>query len=56
MKLSAPKKSTFYVGLVFAVLGLLGALGVVGALSAYAFWLAFVGYVVVALGTYVKGL
>lgn len=56
MKLSAPKKSTFYIALVLAVLGLLGALGVVGAVAGYAFWLAFVGYVVLALGNYVKGL
>lgn len=56
MKLSAPKKNTFYFALVLAVLGLLGALGVVGALAGYAFWLAFLSYVVLALGSYVKGL
>jgi hypothetical protein len=56
MKLSAPKKNTFYLALVLAILGLLGALGVVGALAGYAFWLAFLGYIVLALGNYVKGL
>jgi hypothetical protein len=56
MKLSAPKKSTFYVALVLAVLGLLGELGVIDAVATYAFWLAFFGYAVLALGNYVKGL
>lgn len=56
MKLSAPKKSTFYVAVALLVLGLLGNLGVVGALAAYDFWLALAGGVVLALGNYVKGL
>lgn len=56
MKLSAPKQTTFILGVVLAVLGLLGGLNVVGALAGYAFWLAFIGAAVLAAGSYVKGL
>lgn len=56
MKLSAPKQATFVVGVVLALAGLLGELGTVAALGSNAFWLAFLGAVVLALGSYVKGL
>lgn len=56
MKLSAPKTTTFWLGVALLVLGLLGSLGVVAALATYAFWLAFIGGAVLALGAYVKGL
>jgi hypothetical protein len=46
----------FYIALLLAVLGLLGALGVVAALSGtIAFWLAFAGYALLALGNAMKG-
>jgi hypothetical protein len=45
----------FYIALLLAVAGLLGFLGVVSALAGYAFWLAFAGYVLLALGNAMKG-
>jgi hypothetical protein len=57
MKLSAPKNITFWVAVILAVLGLIGALvptlpwsGVIS------FWLAFVGFVVLALGNILPNL
>ena len=55
MKLSPPKNITFWVSVALAVLGLLGMLGV-AALAPFAFWLLFVGFVLLALGNLVKGL
>lgn len=55
MKLTPPKQSTFWIALLIAVLGLLGGLGIVGALAPYAFWLALVAYIVLALGNFAKG-
>ena len=55
MQLTPPTKNVFYVSVLLAVLGLLGFLDVIGALSDYAFWLAFVGYVLLALGNTMKG-
>ena len=54
MKINLPKKSTFYISLVFAVLGLLGAFGV-PFLAGFAFWLLFVGYAVLVAGLFLKG-
>jgi ABC-type glycerol-3-phosphate transport system permease component len=54
MKINLPKKSTFYISLVLAVLGLLGALGV-SFLAGFAFWLLFAGYAVLVAGLFLKG-
>lgn len=57
MKLSEPKVITFWIAVVLAVLGLIAFLGVLPVLEAsYAFWLVFIGFVVLALGNLVKGM
>lgn len=56
MKLRAPKNVTFWIAVVLAAAGLLGHLGVVGALAGYAFWLVFVGFVLLMLGVLLKDL
>ena len=56
MKLNSPKNVTFYIAVLLGLLGLLGELGVVAAFSGYAFWLAFVGLVLFALGNLLSGL
>ena len=56
MKLSAPKNVTWWVAVVLVLAGLLGQLGVVAFLSGFAFWLVFIGAVVLALGTLFKDL
>lgn len=55
MSLTPPKKSTFYISLVLAVLGLIGSFVTIPFVSAYAFWFVLVGYVVLALGMFLKG-
>ncbi|HMR98817.1 MAG TPA: hypothetical protein PKK96_08465 [Anaerolineales bacterium] len=56
MKLSPPKAITFWIGVVLGLLGLLGGIGVIGALTGFAFWLAFAGFAVLALGLLVNGI
>ena len=56
MKLTPPKEITFWIAVVLGLLGLLGGIGVIAALAGYAFWLAFGGFALLALGLLVKGL
>jgi hypothetical protein len=55
MKLSAPKQITWIIAVVLGVLGLLGYLGL-PVVGAFAFWLVFLGFVVLAVATFVEGL
>jgi len=54
MKLTPPKQITFWIGVVLAVLGLIAFF--MPAFAAYAFWLVFVGFVLLFLGLTIKGL
>ena len=57
MNLNAPKQITWLIAVILGVLGLIGALvHTIPVLSAYAFWLVFAGFVLLALGSFVKGL
>ena len=56
MKLTPPKVITFWIGVVLGILGLLSYMGVFSALPIEAFWLAFLGFAVLALGLLVKGM
>jgi len=56
MKLQAPRQVTFLIALILVILGLVGQVGDVAGLSQYAFWLVLIGYVILALGTLLKGL
>jgi hypothetical protein len=56
MDLSAPKQVTFWVAVILAVLGLLGALVKIPLVSTYAFWFLLVGFVVLALGSFMKNM
>ncbi|MGB8984006.1 MAG: hypothetical protein WCC12_19205 [Anaerolineales bacterium] len=55
MKLSAPKQITWIIAVVLGVLGLLGYFGL-PVVGAFAFWLAFLGFAVLAVATFVQGL
>jgi hypothetical protein len=55
MKLSAPKKNTFWVATVLAVLGVVGQLVDLPVVSQFAFWFVVVGFVVLWLGNTQKG-
>ena len=56
MKLSAPKNVTFYVALALGVLGFLGFIIQLGFLTTNAFWLVFVGFVVLAVSVLMPNL
>ena len=57
MKLTPPKVITFWISVILAALGLIGVVvPSITFLNTYAFWFAFVGFVLLALGLLVKGL
>jgi len=56
MRLNAPKVVTFWIAVALAALGFLASQGVLSGLAAYDFWLVLAGFVLLALGTLLKGL
>lgn len=56
MKLSAPKKVTWWVALIVGVVGILANFVTIPFLSGYAFWLVVIGFVLLVLATYLKDL
>jgi len=55
MKLNPPKKITFYISLVLALLGLIGYFVAIPFVSAYAFFFVLIGYILLVLGLLIKG-
>lgn len=53
---SAPKKVTWIIGLIFGILGIIGHFAHVQVLSEHSFTLLLVGFIVLAVGTTVKGI
>jgi len=56
MKLTPPKRITFWISLAIAVLGLIAYFVKIPFLSDYKFWVVLVAYVLLFLGNFVKGL
>jgi len=56
MKLSAPKKTTWWFAVVVGAIGIVANFVAIPFFSAYAFWLVVIGFVLLALSTYLKGL
>ncbi len=56
MKLNAPKVITWWIAVIVGVLGIVASFVTIPVLSVYAFWLVVVGFVLLVLGTFVKGL
>lgn len=56
MQLSEPKLVTWWIAVILGVLGILAFLVKIPVLSGFAFWLVALGFVILALGTYFKGL
>lgn len=56
MKLNAPKFVTWVIAVVFGVLGIAGHFVAIPFVSEYSFWLETVGFVILALSTFLKGL
>lgn len=55
MRLSPPKQITFWIAVILVILGVLASLGSIPALAGNAFWLVVIGFIVLALGTLIKG-
>ena len=56
MKLSAPKNITWWIAVVLGVLGILGTFVTLPLVSANAFWFVAVGFILLALATFLKDL
>ena len=55
-KLNAPKKVTFWIAVIIAIVGVISALVVIPILSPIAFWIVVVAFVVLMFGNLIKGL
>jgi 4-hydroxybenzoate polyprenyltransferase len=56
MKISPPKKITWWIALILGVIGLVANLVTIPVLSGLAFWLALVGLVLLLLANVLPGL
>jgi len=56
MKLSAPKKVTWWVALIVGAVGILANFVTIPFISDYYFWFVVVGFVLLVLATYLKDL
>jgi hypothetical protein len=54
--LSAPSQVIFLLSLALAIIAILGALVIIPVITKYAFWIAVLAYVVLALGVIMKGM
>lgn len=56
MNLSEPKKITFWIAVVVAVIGVLAQLITIPVLSGLAFWLVVIAFIILAAGNLMEGL
>jgi hypothetical protein len=55
-RLSAPTQVVFLISLILAIIALVGVFVVIPFVSLYAFWIAIIAYIVLALGCVMKGI
>ena len=55
MPLSAPSQVYFLISLALVIIAILGALVIIPVVTKSAFWIAILGYIVLALGCLMKG-
>ncbi len=56
MRLNAPKQITWWIALIIGAIGIIGRFVIIPVISPYAFWLVVVAFLLLFLGTFVKGL
>ncbi len=56
MNLSAPKQIVWIIAVVLGVIGILARVIPIAALAPYAFWLVTLAFILLALGTLLKGI
>ena len=54
--LNAPSQVLFLISLALAIIAILGALVIIPVVTKFAFWIAILGYIVLALGCLMKGM
>jgi len=54
MRLNAPKVITFWIAVALAILGLIFFF--IPVVAAFAFWLLLIGFIVLMLGNFIKGM
>jgi hypothetical protein len=55
MKLNAPTQGLWLIAVILGVLGILGKFIAIAFVSTYSFWLVAIGFVVLTVGTMIKG-
>ena len=55
MNLSAPSQAVFWIAVVVVVLAIISTFVAIPVVSGYAFWVAILGFVILAGGTLMKG-
>ncbi len=56
MKPHAPKMITFWISLILVIIGVVGRFVSLGVISSWSWILVLIGYIVLALGVFIKGL
>lgn len=56
MRLNAPTQIVWVIAVILGVLGLLGMLTSIPIVSEFNFWFVFIGWLLLVLATYLKGL
>ncbi len=56
MKLSAPTQAVWTIAVVLGVIGILGHVVPIAAVAGYSFWLVSLGFILLTLGTLLKGM
>lgn len=56
MNLSAPTQAVFIISVILAVLAVIGVFTFIPVITPYAFWVAIIAYIVLAVGCLAKGL
>jgi len=56
MRLNAPKQITWVISLILGIISLISVFVTIPYISAYAFWVVFIGLVLLLLGNALKGL
>jgi hypothetical protein len=55
MNLSAPSQAVFWIAVVVTIIAIIGSFVAIPFVSQYAFWIAILGFVILAGGTLMKG-
>lgn len=55
MKLNAPTQAVFWIAVILVVIAIIGQFVAIPFITAYTFWIAVIGFIVLAAGCMMKG-